>query len=122
MDYKMCLEIQEEYISPVKGYYTDWNPLKNRKNELTDKNLDLEDPWQFKNILMHKWMMNEIIETIYMFPNILITFRSQKPLYPIITLLFSHFLLYILFSLFLPLHLYFQLYYINYINQMNHLQ
>jgi homospermidine synthase len=54
MDYKMCLDIQEEYISPVKGYYTDWNPLKNRKNELTDKNLDLEDPWQFKNILIHK--------------------------------------------------------------------
>jgi homospermidine synthase len=54
MDYKMCLDIQEEYISPVKGYYTDWNPLKNRKNDLTDKTLDLEDPWQFKNILIHK--------------------------------------------------------------------
>lgn len=54
MDYKFCLDIQEEYISPVKGYYTDWTPLKNRKNELTDKSLDLEDPWQFKNILIHK--------------------------------------------------------------------
>jgi homospermidine synthase len=36
MDYKRCLEIQHEYISPVRGHYTDWNPLKNRRNELNE--------------------------------------------------------------------------------------
>lgn len=54
MDYKRCLAIQNEYIAPVNGFYTDWNPLKNRRNELTGDNFDLEDPWQFKNILIHK--------------------------------------------------------------------
>ena len=30
LDYKECLEIQHEYISPVNGFYTDWTPLKHR--------------------------------------------------------------------------------------------
>ena len=54
IDYKRCLEIQDPYISPVRGYYTDWNPLKNRRNDLTNDDFDFEDPWQFKNILIHK--------------------------------------------------------------------
>ena len=54
MDYKRCLEIQEPYISPVRGYYTDWTPLKNRRNELVDDDFDFEDPWQFKNIIINK--------------------------------------------------------------------
>jgi len=41
MDYKRCLEIQNDYISPVNGFYTDWNPLKNKRNELTEDNFDL---------------------------------------------------------------------------------
>lgn len=54
MDYKRCLEVQHEYISPVRGYYTDWNPLKNMKQDLKKEDFDFEDPWQFKNIIMHK--------------------------------------------------------------------
>ena len=32
MDFRRCLEVQMPYIGPVKGHYTDWNPLKNRSN------------------------------------------------------------------------------------------
>ncbi len=51
MDYKRCLEVQTPYLGPVKGYYTDWNPLKNRLG-LFEEDLDRKDPWQFRNILV----------------------------------------------------------------------
>ena len=51
MDFARCLEIQKPYLGPVKGYYTDWTPLKNRPG-LFPEDLDIEDPWQFKNILL----------------------------------------------------------------------
>ena len=54
MDYKRCLEVMEEYISPVRGYYTDWTPLKNTRHDLRKEDYDHEDPWQFKNVVMHK--------------------------------------------------------------------
>jgi len=50
MDFRRCLEVQSPYLGPVKGYYTDWTPLKNRPG-LFPEDLDREDPWQFKNIL-----------------------------------------------------------------------
>ncbi|MBL8712647.1 MAG: homospermidine synthase [Alphaproteobacteria bacterium] len=50
MDYTRCLELQLPYLGPVKGYYTDWNPLKNR-GTLFPEDLDETDPWQFRNIL-----------------------------------------------------------------------
>lgn len=54
MDYKRCLEIQREYIEPLLGVYTDWNPLKNKANEFGPEAFDESDPWQFKNIITHK--------------------------------------------------------------------
>lgn len=54
MDFDRCLKIQEPYIAPVAGHYTDWNPLKNRANELVEDGFDFEDPWQFKNIIINK--------------------------------------------------------------------
>jgi homospermidine synthase len=51
MDYRRCLEVQLPYLGPVKGYYTDWNPLKNRLG-LFEEDLDRKDPWQFRNILV----------------------------------------------------------------------
>ncbi|EFO28973.1 homospermidine synthase [Roseibium sp. TrichSKD4] len=30
MDFKRCLEIQKPYLSPVKGYFTNWTPLDDR--------------------------------------------------------------------------------------------
>ena len=51
MDYKRCLEIQMPYLGPVKGYYTDWTPLDGRPGFFPEE-LDMDDPWQFRNILV----------------------------------------------------------------------
>jgi homospermidine synthase len=51
MDFKRCLEFQLPYLGAVKGYYTDWNPLKDRPG-MFPENLDTTDPWQFKNVLV----------------------------------------------------------------------
>jgi len=51
MDHVRCLDVQRPYLGPVKGYYTDWHPLKQRVG-LFDEKLDKRDPWQFTNILM----------------------------------------------------------------------
>ncbi len=51
MDFQRCLEVQSPYLGPVKGYYTDWNPLKGRPG-LFAEDLDTKDPWQFRNILV----------------------------------------------------------------------
>ncbi|HEX2018251.1 MAG TPA: homospermidine synthase [Aurantimonas sp.] len=51
MDYRRCLEVQQPYLGPVKGYYTDWTPLKDRPG-LFPEDLDERDPWQFRNILV----------------------------------------------------------------------
>ncbi|TPW29967.1 homospermidine synthase [Pararhizobium mangrovi] len=52
MDYRRCLEIQLPYLGPVEGHYTQWTPLDGRPN-LFEEDLDEEDPWQFRNILVH---------------------------------------------------------------------
>lgn len=51
MDHVRCLDVQRPYLGTVKGYYTDWHPLKQRVG-LFDEKLDKRDPWQFSNILM----------------------------------------------------------------------
>jgi homospermidine synthase len=51
MDFRRCLEVQKPYLGPLKGHYTDWTPLENRPG-LFKENLDLDDPWQFRNILV----------------------------------------------------------------------
>ncbi|MBZ0163952.1 MAG: homospermidine synthase [Notoacmeibacter sp.] len=51
MDYRRCLEVQLPYLGPVKGYYTDWTPLDGRPG-LFPEDIDEEDPWQFRNILV----------------------------------------------------------------------
>jgi homospermidine synthase len=51
LDFRRCLEIQTPYLGPVKGYYTDWTPLTGR-GELFPEDLDRDDPWQFKNVLV----------------------------------------------------------------------
>lgn len=50
MDYERLMEVMEPYFGTMTGAYTDWTPLKNRQN-LFKEDLDLKDPWQFKNIL-----------------------------------------------------------------------
>ena len=51
MDYRRCLDVQRRYLGPVKGYYTDWNPLKSTV-ELFKTDVDKRDPWQFQNMLV----------------------------------------------------------------------
>jgi homospermidine synthase len=51
MDYRRCLEIQKPYLGPVVGAYTDWTPLDHRA-QLFAEDLDRNDPWQFRNVLV----------------------------------------------------------------------
>jgi len=53
IDFARCLEVQGKYIEPVVGEYTDWTPLTDRSLYFDEKVLvDLEDPWQFSNVLV----------------------------------------------------------------------
>lgn len=51
MDFQRCLEFQLPYLGPVNGFYTDWNPLKDRGGFFAE-DLDHNDPWQFRNVLV----------------------------------------------------------------------
>jgi homospermidine synthase len=51
VDFRRCLEVQTPYLGPVEGVYTDWTPLDGRPG-LFPEDIDLDDPWQFKNILV----------------------------------------------------------------------
>ncbi|MDQ0503752.1 homospermidine synthase [Xanthobacter agilis] len=51
MDFHRCLKVQTPYLGPVIGTYTDWTPLTDRQ-KLFAEDLDIEDPWQFKNIIV----------------------------------------------------------------------
>ena len=48
IDFREALEIQAAYLGPIVGAYSDWTPLVER-GRLYDEDLDLDDPWQFKN-------------------------------------------------------------------------
>ena len=51
MDFRRCLEIQMPYLGPVIGTYTNWTPVQGR-GVLFPEDMDPEDPWQFRNILV----------------------------------------------------------------------
>ena len=53
MDYRRCLEVQMPYLGPVRGYYTDWNPLQARST-LFPEDMYESDPWQFRNVLVRQ--------------------------------------------------------------------
>ena len=48
MDFERVLEICTPYLGNVVGAYGDWTPLQDR-NRLFPEDVDLDDPWQFKN-------------------------------------------------------------------------
>jgi len=52
MDFRRCLEVQLPYLGPVEGHYTAWTPLEGRPG-LFPEDIDEEDPWQFRNVLVH---------------------------------------------------------------------
>jgi homospermidine synthase len=49
LDHKRILEICRPYLGKLLGEYTDWSPLSDRE-KLFPEDLDLTDPWQFKNV------------------------------------------------------------------------
>jgi homospermidine synthase len=49
LDHKRILEIAKPYLGTLAGAYTDWSPLSDRER-LFPEDLDLSDPWQFKNV------------------------------------------------------------------------
>jgi homospermidine synthase len=51
MDFDRIMELATPYLGKVVGEWSDWNPLKERDN-LFPQEVDVEDPWQFKNILV----------------------------------------------------------------------
>jgi homospermidine synthase len=51
LDFRRCLDVQRPYLGPVTGHYTDWTPLEGRA-VLFPEDIDRQDPWQFKNVLV----------------------------------------------------------------------
>ena len=49
LDHRRILEICRPYLGTLTGAYTDWSPLSDRES-LFPEDLDLTDPWQFKNV------------------------------------------------------------------------
>jgi homospermidine synthase len=52
IDFEKVLEITTPYLGNVVGVYTDWNPLLERDSLFPEPNIDWDDPWQFKNIIV----------------------------------------------------------------------
>jgi homospermidine synthase len=53
LDFRRCLEVQRPYLGPVVGVYTDWTPLEGRPG-MFPEDIDTDDPWQFRNVLVHE--------------------------------------------------------------------
>ena len=51
MDFRRCLGVQLPYLGLVIGQYTDWTPLSDR-GRLFPEDVDRDDPWQFRNVLV----------------------------------------------------------------------
>lgn len=51
IDFRRILQIATPYLGDMVGVWDDWTPLENRE-VLFPEDLDHEDPWQFKNVLV----------------------------------------------------------------------
>jgi len=51
MDFREVLEMALPYLGEMVGIYGDWTPLEGR-HRLFAEDVDAQDPWQFKNILV----------------------------------------------------------------------
>jgi homospermidine synthase len=51
LDFRRCLDVQRLYLGPIIGKYTDWTPLEGRAVLFPD-DIDRQDSWQFKNVLV----------------------------------------------------------------------
>ena len=52
LDHDRILSIQEPYLGKLVGAYTDWTPLDNRGDSLFPEDVDADDPWQFRNVIV----------------------------------------------------------------------
>lgn len=48
VDHDLVMEIARPYLGEMAGVYDDWTPLRDRKRLFTT-DIDVDDPWQFKN-------------------------------------------------------------------------
>jgi homospermidine synthase len=48
VDFRRVLEIANPYLGEVIGVYSEWNPLVGRNHPFPE-DIDMTDPWQFKN-------------------------------------------------------------------------
>jgi homospermidine synthase len=51
MDFTEVMAVARPYLGEMAGAYSDWTPLQHR-NTLFPETLDMEDPWQFQNVLV----------------------------------------------------------------------
>jgi len=51
MDFERILELARPYLGEIVGVYGSWTPLADRE-QLFPEDVDRDDPWQFKNILV----------------------------------------------------------------------
>lgn len=51
IDHERVLEIMTPYLGTLAGTYSDWTPLAGRPG-LFPEDLDLDDPWQFRNVIV----------------------------------------------------------------------
>lgn len=51
MDYERVLQIAEPYLGEMVGAWGTWNPLQGRERFFAE-DLDRDDPWQFRNVLV----------------------------------------------------------------------
>jgi homospermidine synthase len=51
MDFRENMEVALPYMGEMVGIYGDWTPLEGR-SQLFLEDVDTDDPWQFKNILV----------------------------------------------------------------------
>jgi homospermidine synthase len=51
MDHRRILAIASPYLGDMVGSYSEWTPLQDRA-VLFPEDLDRDDPWQFRNVLV----------------------------------------------------------------------
>jgi homospermidine synthase len=54
LDFEDCLSTAAPYLGRLVGEFTTWTPLQGR-GELFDENLDVNHPWQLRNVRSRQW-------------------------------------------------------------------
>ena len=54
LDFEDCLSIAAPYLGRLVGEFTTWTPLQGR-GELFDEDLDVNQPWQLRNVRSRQW-------------------------------------------------------------------